>query len=149
MKLFAKIRAFKGFTIPLHWKVSFVKYKTLKMWAHLSVHLCKLTVNFLTECIFLFSPKEKINFPTRCLKNFGEFESRNSIRSVFQLKKWVKVFKNGPRKIYRRQPLKNLKGYGLLRQAILLQISEGVSSSNFTWSILEYLDPNKDSLELD
>ena len=84
------------------------------MWAHLSVHLCKLRVNFLTECIFLFSPKEKINFPTRCLKNFGEFESRNSIRSVFQLKKWVKVFKNGPRKIYRRQPLKNLKGYGLL-----------------------------------
>ena len=31
---------------------------------------------------------------------------------------WVKVFKNGPSKIYGRQPLKNL-----------------------TWSILEYLDP--------
>ena len=33
--------------------------------------------------------------------------------------KWVKVFKNGPSKIYGRQTLKN-----------------------FTWSILEYLDPN-------
>ena len=35
--------------------------------------------------------------------------------------KWVKVLKNGPSKIYGRQPL---------------------SSINFTWSILEYLDPN-------
>ena len=34
-------------------------------------------------------------------------------------KKWVKVFKNGPSKICGRQPLKK-----------------------FTWSILEYLDPN-------
>ena len=33
--------------------------------------------------------------------------------------KWVKVFKNGPSKICGRQPLKD-----------------------FTWSILEYLDPN-------
>ena len=33
--------------------------------------------------------------------------------------KWVQVFKNGPRKICRIQPLKN-----------------------FTWFILEYLDPN-------
>ena len=27
---------------------------------------------------------------------------------------WDKVFKNEPSKIYGRQPLKNLKGYGLL-----------------------------------
>ena len=27
--------------------------------------------------------------------------------------KWDKVFKNGPSKIFGRQPLKNLKGYGL------------------------------------
>ena len=27
---------------------------------------------------------------------------------------WGKVFENGPNKIYKRQPLKNLKGYGLL-----------------------------------
>ena len=28
---------------------------------------------------------------------------------------WDKVFKNEPSKIYGRQPLKNLKGYGLLK----------------------------------
>ena len=41
--------------------------------------------------------------------------------------KWVKelrtqVFKNLPSKMFGRQPLKNLKWYGLLRQAISLQI---------------------------
>ena len=36
-----------------------------------------------------------------------------------------KVFKNGPSKIYGRQPLKNLKGYGLLKPTISLQIFEG------------------------
>ena len=35
---------------------------------------------------------------------------------------WDKVFKNGPSKIYGRQPLKNLNGYGLLKQAMSLQI---------------------------
>ena len=35
---------------------------------------------------------------------------------------WVKVFKNGSNKIYLTQPLKSLKGYGLLRQTISLQI---------------------------
>ena len=44
---------------------------------------------------------------------------------------WDKIFKNGPSKICGRQPLKNLKGHGLLK----------LSSTNFTWSILEYLDP--------
>ena len=38
---------------------------------------------------------------------------------VHHLIKWVKVFKSGLSKICGRQPLKN-----------------------FTWSILEYLDPN-------
>ena len=32
---------------------------------------------------------------------------------------WDKVFKNGPSKICGRQPLKNLKGYGLPKQTIL------------------------------
>ena len=31
---------------------------------------------------------------------------------------WDKVFKNGPSKICGRQPLKNLKGYGLLEHLI-------------------------------
>ena len=47
----------------------------------------------------------------------------NSIKSKFwpwcNWIKWIKVFKNGPTKICRRQPLKN-----------------------FPWSILEYFDPN-------
>ena len=35
---------------------------------------------------------------------------------MFFLKfKWEKVFKNGRKKICERQPLKNLKGYGLLK----------------------------------
>ena len=34
---------------------------------------------------------------------------------------WDKVFKSGPSKTCGRQPLKNLKGYGLLRQTIFLQ----------------------------
>ena len=33
---------------------------------------------------------------------------------------WDKVFKNRPSKICGRQPLKNLKGYGLLKQNIFL-----------------------------
>ena len=32
---------------------------------------------------------------------------------------WDKVFKNGASKIRGRQPLKNLKGYGLLKQTLL------------------------------
>ena len=35
---------------------------------------------------------------------------------------WDKVFKNKQSKICGRQPLKNLKGYGLLKQTITLQI---------------------------
>ena len=40
----------------------------------------------------------------------------------FHLLIWDKVFKNGPSKICERQPLKNLKGYGLLKQTIYLKI---------------------------
>ena len=36
--------------------------------------------------------------------------------------KWDKVFKNGPGKICERQPFKNLKGYGQLKQTLFLQI---------------------------
>ena len=55
---------------------------------------------------------------------------------------WVKVIKNGPSKICGRQPLKNLKLYDLLRQIISKTSSVSkISSKNFTWSILEYLDP--------
>ena len=50
----------------------------------------------------------------------------------------------GQSKICRRQPLKNLKGYGLLKQTISLQVFQRLFSTNFTWSILEYLDSCKD-----
>ena len=54
---------------------------------------------------------------------------------------WVKVFKNGPSKTCGRQPLKNMKRCGLLRQTISLQIFQRLSSANFAWSILEYFYP--------
>ena len=41
---------------------------------------------------------------------------------------WDKVFKNGPSKICGRQPLKNLKVYGLLKQTISLQADHIPSS---------------------
>ena len=36
--------------------------------------------------------------------------------------KWGKVFKNGPNKIYGRQPSKNLERHNLLKQTISLKI---------------------------
>ena len=42
-----------------------------------------------------------------------------------------KVFKNGPSKICGRQPLKKIS----------LQIFKRLSSTNFTWSVLEYFFP--------
>ena len=53
-----------------------------------------------------------------------------------------KVFKNGPSKIYGRQPFKSLKRYSLPQQTISLQIFSRLSSTNFTWSILEYFAQN-------
>ena len=58
------------------------------------------------------------------------------------LSKWDKVFKNGSSKICGRQPLKNLKGYGLLKRGIVLQIFWKLSSKPFIWSIREYFVPN-------
>ena len=51
--------------------------------------------------------------------------------------KWDKVFKNGPSKICGRQPLKNMKGCGLLLSCLLR-----LSSTNFNWATLEYFVPN-------
>ena len=53
---------------------------------------------------------------------------------------WDKAFKSGPSKICGRQRLQNLKGYALLKQTMSLQIFQRLSSTNFTWSTLEYLD---------
>ena len=51
---------------------------------------------------------------------------------------WGKVFKGGLSKFCGRQPLKNLKGYGLLKQTISTEIFERLSSKKFTQSTLEY-----------
>ena len=55
---------------------------------------------------------------------------------------WVKEFKNGPTKICGRQPFRKLKRYGLPKpkQTISPQTFYRLSSTNFTWSILEYFD---------
>ena len=45
----------------------------------------------------------------------------SDLTGIDRRKKCDKVFKNGPSKICERQPLKNLKGSGLLRQAIPFQ----------------------------
>ena len=50
--------------------------------------------------------------------HIGEYPAA---RKVEKSDIWDKVFKSGPSKICGRQPLKNLKGYGLLRQIIFLQ----------------------------
>ena len=48
--------------------------------------------------------------------------------------KWGKVFKNGPSKIRGRQSLKNLKGYGLLKQ--IPQILLGPFLNTFSQMLL-------------
>ena len=48
---------------------------------------------------------------------------------------WGKVLNNEPSKICKRQPLKNLRGYDLP------EVEERLSSTNFTWLILEYFVP--------
>ena len=54
---------------------------------------------------------------------------------------WDKEFKNGASKNCGRQPLKHLKGYGLLiKQTITSNFLMAVFH-NFTWSIIEYFVP--------
>ena len=49
------------------------------------------------------------------------------------------VFKNGPSKICGKQPSKKLKRYGLFKQTISHQIFLKLYSTNFSWSIVEYI----------
>ena len=49
-----------------------------------------------------------------------------------------KVFKIGPSKICGREPLKNLKGFCLLKADHTPSKFLRLSSTNFTWSIPEY-----------
>ena len=54
---------------------------------------------------------------------------------------WDNVLKNEPSKLCGRQPLKNLKLYGVLKETISLQILKRLSLRSFTWSILQYFCP--------
>ena len=57
----------------------------------------------------------------------------NEVRSS-KINMWSNVFKNGSSKICGRKPLKVL-------QTISIQINKRLSSTNFTWSVLEYFVP--------
>ena len=59
---------------------------------------------------------------------------------------WGKIFKNGPSKIFEILPLKNVKWYGLLGQIVSLQMFKRLSSTKFTWSILEHFAPYANKL---
>ena len=72
------------------------------------------------------------------LRNFKEKLFRRTSPSVYRIMHiWDKVFKNEPSEVSERQPLKNLKW----SSSLSLQIFERLSSTNFTWSILEYFAP--------
>ena len=69
------------------------------------------------------------------LKNDEKAESPRPLTKVlptleasFLGHKWDRVFKSGPSTICRRQPLKNMKVYGLLKQTVSLQILLRLSS---------------------
>ena len=46
-------------------------------------------------------------------------QKMNSCELLYNGNKWDKVFKSGPSKVCGIQPLKNFKGYGLLKQILL------------------------------
>ena len=52
---------------------------------------------------------------------------------------WDKVFKNRPSKLCGRQPLKNLKGYGKLKQTIPFKVFKGCFSQILLGSFLNTL----------
>ena len=89
-------------------------------------------------------------------KNKKDFESGSiCIPPIFLLKastlvfkssnlfhKWDRIFKTGPSQLCGRQPLRNMIFKNLIKQTISLQIFQRLSSTNFTWCILEYFVPN-------
>ena len=69
-----------------------------------------------------------------------EYKLRCQIKHL----KCDKVLKNGPSKTCGRHPLKNLKGYSLITDHIPSYFVK-MSSTNSTWSILEYFVPHVSS----
>ena len=77
----------------------------------------------------------------KCLETLRVIKTTASAITSSKILKiiWDKVFKNEPSKICGRQPLKDLKQYGLLKQS--LESFSRLSSTNFTCSILKYFVP--------
>ena len=66
--------------------------------------------------LFNITVEKSIFTWSECSKTFLLAYIQVSLSSKYITgKKWDKVLKNGPSKICGRQPLKNLKGYGLLK----------------------------------
>ena len=103
---------------------------------YMHIYACILYMHLFYICIFLFhhylnqslfiSPLPDHSSSTFlcfifnwfCIKN-GIFFARNvCVANWVRISIWDKVFKNGPSKICGRQPLKNLKGYGLFKYFI-------------------------------
>ena len=81
--------------------------------------LTAITASMLLHFLILYAPFMKVWF---CLMFFLICKIVSTEQLTFcnssycSIRKWVDVFKNGPSKICRKQPLKNLKWYGLRRQ---------------------------------
>ena len=74
----------------------------------------RLLVWQITECFNLFHPN--VPFLYSSWKAWDSTRMEHALAwnglMIYFINIWVKVFKNGPSKIFGRQPLKNLKWYG-------------------------------------
>ena len=93
-------------------------------------HFSTLSMKGLTLALFYQlhqSNCSQVFYKIGLLKNFSKSLLSNTCHTSLSLVKfhasimWDKVFKSGPSKICGRQSLKNLNGYGLVKQTISLQ----------------------------
>ena len=118
VRMFPKKRNLRRLYLVSYSKANMTKFPTRQNFAEVVVNLISLSEN--------------------SLSSIGPVVLRNTKTPWDSIFNWVKVFKNEPSKICGRQPLKNLKGYGLLKALS----SARLSSASFTWSILEYFVSN-------
>ena len=101
-------------------KMSSYFFLSRTMYWKMQVDILVEIFDFLLQCVTVDSQVFHIFSPSK--------ESLNMKKSIFWLPSvagrilWDKVFKSGLSKFCGRQPLKNLKGYDLLKQTISLQI---------------------------
>ena len=102
-------------------------------------HLCEQTIKI------TFSPPT-VTFALMQLWN-SKLVSIFNIVSIWYnlvpgLRIWIKVFKNKPNETCPRQPLKTWSDMVCLSRPYHLKLFKRLFSTNFTWSILEHLDPS-------